>query len=136
MNIHSGNVELSCTSSLKKELIAQDGSKAILDTDVYLFLDGKGQGFTNYDGIVSYNNNDYRVKRLINFTYSHQEKATVYNITWRGSEVASEDTLPPGKLTLMVNPLAKKIFYQFKKLDDKTILVLRDGLPVLGCALG
>lgn len=136
LSIKSETAEFTCTSVLKKEQILQDGLKARLDTDIYLFLDGKGQGFINYDGVLLHNKVSYRVKRLVNFSYSHRDKATVYGLTWHGGDVAHEDNLPVGELTSMVLPEISKVFYQFKSLDEKTVLILQDGLPAMACAIG
>ncbi|MBV4413720.1 hypothetical protein J0B02_12980 [Enterobacteriaceae bacterium YMB-R22] len=112
-----------------------DGLSAVLNASIYLFLGGKGQGSINYDGEIVHQQTHYRVKRLVAFTYSHRENATVYGVSWRGVDVANEDTLPPGALTQVVTPAISRAFYRFQLLDKKTLLILQDGVPDMVCII-
>lgn len=126
--------ELICSGTLNKNVFLPDNSEAVIDASIYFLLRKGNEGAVDYDGTVTHNGAQYRVRRMSNFNYSHDKGSSVYALYWHEMSIGDDDTLPP-ELKFMVQPDEKKTFLRFRKLERNIMTINRDGIPVIACAI-
>lgn len=126
--------ELICAGTLNKNVFLPDNSEAVIDASVYFLLRKGNEGTVDYDGTVTHNGVQHRVRRMGNFNYSHDKGSSVYALNWHEMTIGDDDTLPPD-LKFMVQPDEKKTFLRFRNLEKNIMTINRDGIPVLACAI-
>ncbi len=129
-----GDEEFGCSGNVSKDTFLPDESMATLDANVYILIDKNKEGVANFNGTVVYAGEKYRVRRAVNFSYKHRVASSVYDFVWKDMAIGGGDTLPP-ELGFLLHSNEKESFFRIRKLEDNIMMIDKNGVPVMACAL-